>query len=47
VLPLKNQIGVLDRDWRDTSKDFDEASEIKMDKDKYLELLNEKRKEIG
>ncbi len=47
VLPLKNQIGVLDKVWRDTSKDFDEVSKIKLDKDKYLELLNEKRKEVG
>jgi len=47
VLPLKNQTGVLDKSWRDTSKDFDEASKIKLDKDKYLELLNEKRKEAG
>lgn len=47
VLPLKNQTGVLDKAWRDTSKDFDEASKIKLDTDKYLQLLNEKRKEVG
>lgn len=47
VLPLKNQIGIFDKSWRDTSKDFDESSKIKLDKDKYLELLNKKRKEIG
>ncbi|MCX6725890.1 MAG: signal peptidase I [Candidatus Shapirobacteria bacterium] len=47
VLPLKNQVGILDKGWRDTSKDLDEASKIKLDKDKYLELLNEKRKEAG
>lgn len=45
VLPLKNQIGALDRGWRDTSKDFEESSKIKIDKQKYIELLNEKRKE--
>lgn len=47
VLPLKNQIGVLDKKWRNTTKDFDEASKIKLDKDKYLQLLNEKRNEAG
>jgi len=45
VLPLKNQTGVLDKAWRDTSKDLDETSKIKLDKEKYLQLLNEKRKE--
>lgn len=47
VLPLKNQKGTLDQAWRDTSKDFDESSKIKLDKDKYLQLLNEKRLEAG
>lgn len=47
VLPVKNQIGLLDAAWRDTSHDFDESSKIKLDKTKYLELLNEKRKEAG
>jgi len=47
ILPLKNQAGVLDKAWRDTSKDFDETSKIKLDKEKYLQLLNEKRKEAS
>lgn len=47
VLPLKNQTGTLDKDWRDTTNDLDEKSKIKLDKDKYLQLLNEKRKEAG
>lgn len=47
VLPLKNQKGDLVKNWRDTSKDFDESSKIKLDREKYLELLNEKRKEVG
>lgn len=47
VLPLKDQAGVLDTAWRNTSKDFDDASKIKLDKDRYLKLLNEKRKEAG
>lgn len=45
VLPLKDQKGDLVKYWRDTSKDFDEASKIRIDKQKYLELLNSKRKE--
>lgn len=47
VLPLKNQKDDLVKYWRDTEKDFDEASKIRLDKAKYLELLNEKRKEVG
>jgi signal peptidase I len=47
VLPLNAQKGSLDKAWRDTSRDFDEASKIKLNKEKYLELLNEKRKEAG
>ncbi|MBP8961232.1 signal peptidase I [Patescibacteria group bacterium] len=47
VFPLKNQKGVLDKTWRDTAKDFDETSKIKLDKEKYLQLLNERRKEAG
>lgn len=47
ILPLANQKGVWDKNWRDTGKDFDETSKIRLDKNKYLELLNEKRKEAG
>jgi signal peptidase I len=47
VLPLKDQKAELVRYWRDTSNDFDETSKIKLDKEKYLQLLNEKRKESG
>lgn len=47
VLPLENQKGILDKFWRDTTKDFDEGSKIKLDKDKYLKLLNDRRKEAG
>lgn len=46
VLPLTKQKGTLDTHWRETSKDFDESSKIKIEKQKYLELLNEKRKEV-
>ena len=47
VMPIENQKGSLDKYWRDTSKDFDETSKIKIDKEKYLELLNSKRKEAN
>ncbi|MCL5409866.1 MAG: signal peptidase I [Patescibacteria group bacterium] len=47
VIPFENQKGALDTNWRDTSKDFDESSKIKLDKQKYLDLLNGKRKEAG
>lgn len=47
VLPIKSQKNVLDKYWRDTSKDFDDSSKIKMDKQQYLDLLNEKRKEAN
>lgn len=45
VLPFKSQKGTLDNFWRDTSKDLEESSKIKLDKQKYVDLLNEKRKE--
>lgn len=45
VLPLKSQKGKLDKFWRDTSKDFNESSKIKIDNRKYFKLLNKKREE--
>jgi len=47
ILPLKDQKGDLAKNWRDTEKDFDESSKIKLDKENYLKLLNQKRKEFG
>lgn len=47
VLPILKQKGSLDGNWRDTSDDFNISSKIKLDKDKYLKLMNEKRKEAG
>ncbi len=47
VLPLNRQKGTLDKNYRDTSKDLDESSKIRLDRDKYLELLNEERKKAG
>lgn len=47
VLPLSKQKGILDKNWRDTSKDLDASSKVRLDKTRYVELLNEKRKDTG
>ena len=47
VLTLESQKGVWDTHWRDTSDDFNETAKATIDKDTYLELLNEKRKAAG
>jgi signal peptidase I len=45
VIPVENQKGVLDSNWRDTANDLSESSKIKLDKNQYLKLLNQKRLE--
>jgi signal peptidase I len=45
VIPLENQKGTLDKNWRDTTHDLDNSSKIHLDRNEYLKLLNEKRKE--
>ncbi len=47
VLPLEKQKSMLDQYWRDTKKDFEESSKIKLHIQTYLSLLNEKRKEAN
>lgn len=47
VIYWNNQIGKLDKNFRDTSADLDDSTKIKLNTRKYLELLNEKRKEKG
>lgn len=47
VLPINTQKGVLDKNWRDTSGDFDESSKTRLEKTKYLELLNSAREKTG
>lgn len=47
VVPLQKQTGKLDVNFRDTSKDLSDSTKIKLNKEKYLELLNIKRKEAG
>ena len=47
VLPWQKQTGGLDKNWHDPINDLDEQAKITLDKEKYVELLNEKRKEAG
>lgn len=47
VLPLKDQKGRYDTFWRDTSKDFDTATKIKLHKKAYVDLLNAERRKVG
>lgn len=47
MLPLAKQVGSLESHWRDTSSDFSASSEIHLDKQQYLRLLNAKRQEAG
>lgn len=47
VLPLSKQNDILDTKWRDTESDFSDSAKIKVNKNKYLEFLNEKRKTAG
>ena len=45
VLPLAKQKGKLDKNWHDASNDLGDSAKPKIDKAKFVELLNEKRKE--
>ncbi len=47
VLPIENQKGVWDKNWRDTSKDFDASSKITLNASDYLKLLNAERAKVG
>lgn len=47
VLPLKKQENGLKSTWRDTSNDFNDSTKLKLNSQKYLELLNKKRVEAG
>ena len=47
VLPMSKQKDKLDKNWRDTTLDLDESIKPKIDKEKFLELLNNIRKEKG
>lgn len=47
VISFQKQKGKLDNNFRDTSKDLNDSTKIKLNKEQYLELLNNKRKEAG
>lgn len=46
ALPYKNQIGLLDKNWRDPSRDLDDTEKNSLDKNEFFTLLNQKRKEL-
>jgi signal peptidase I len=47
VLPLKKQIGTLDKNWHDPSDDLADTARPTINTQKFVELLNIKRKEKG
>lgn len=47
ILPLQKQTGLYDQNWRDTSSDLSDDAKIKVNKNEYLKLLNEKRSQAN
>jgi signal peptidase I len=47
VIPLDKQIGILDKNWRNTNADLAESSKISVNKEEYLNELNKKRISVG
>lgn len=47
VLPLASQKGTLDKNWRNPDGDLAITSRIHLDKNRYVTLLNEKRKAVN
>jgi len=47
VLPLEKQKGKLDKNWHDTTNDLSDTVKPTIDRNRFVELLNEKRKENG
>lgn len=47
VIPLKKQKGKLDKNWHDATNDLADTAKPTIDKNRFVELLNEKRKENG
>jgi len=47
VLPLEKQKGKLDKNWHDTTNDLADTAKPTIDRSRFVELLNEKRKENG
>lgn len=47
ALPWENQKKSLSQNWHDTTNDLEESARIKLNKEEYLEKLNQKRDEEG
>jgi signal peptidase I len=47
VLPFEKQKGKLDKNWHDAINDLDDTAKPTIDRNRFVELLNEKRKENG
>lgn len=47
VIPFEQQKGKLDKNWHDTTNDLDDTAKPTIDRSRFVELLNEKRKENG
>jgi signal peptidase I len=47
ILSLNEQIGTLDKHWRDTKNDASETSKVKINKIEFLSAINKKRTELG
>ncbi len=47
VLPLEKQKGKLDKNWHDTTNDLADTAKPTIDRSRFVELLNEKRRENG
>jgi len=47
VLPLYKQKGTLDKNWHNSANDLDDSLKPRIDKSKFIDLLNQKRQEKG
>lgn len=47
VLPLSKQKGKLDKNWHDATNDLTDTAKPKIDRARFVELLNQNRKENG
>jgi signal peptidase I len=47
VIPFEKQKGELDKNWHDTTNDLVDTAKPTIDRSRFVELLNEKRKEKG
>jgi signal peptidase I len=47
ILPLNEQLGVWDKNWRDTDKDLSDSSKIRFNDEEFIRVVNEKRNKLG